>query len=229
MTDPQIVCPNCSTSIKLTESLAAPLVAETKRRFERQLADKEEQFGQREAKLRQAEQELVKSREAIDERVATQLKAERSKIAEAEAKRARLALADELGERDQRLAEMQQILAANSEKLASAQKAQADVLRKERELDDARREVDLTIEKKVQDSLVAVRDKARLDAEEALRGKVTEKEMQIAGMQRQIDDLRRKAEQGSQQLQGEVLEIELEGILRSRFPRDLIEDRKSVV
>ena len=68
MTDPQIVCPNCSTSIKLTESLAAPLVAETKRRFERQLAAKEEQFGQREAKLRQAEQELAKSREAIDER-----------------------------------------------------------------------------------------------------------------------------------------------------------------
>ena len=173
MTDPQIVCPNCSTSIKLTESLAAPLVAETKRRFERQLADKEEQFGQREARLKQAEQELAKSREAIDERVATQLKTERSKIAEAEAKRARLALADELGERDQRLAEMKEILAANSEKLASAQKAQADVLRKERELDDARREMELTVEKKVQDSLVAVRDKALLDAEEALRSKVT--------------------------------------------------------
>ena len=94
MTDPQIVCPNCSTSIKLTESLAAPLVAETKRRFERQLADREEQFGQREAKLRLAEQELAKSRETIDERVATQLKAERSRIAEAEAKRARLALLD---------------------------------------------------------------------------------------------------------------------------------------
>ena len=170
MTDPQIVCPNCSTSIKLTESLAAPLVAETKRRFERSLRPRKQQFGQREARLRQAEQELAKSREAIDERVATQLRAERSKIAEAEAKRARLALADELGQRDRRLAEMQQILAANSEKLARAQKAQADVLRKERELEDARREVDLTIEKKVQESLVAVRDKARLDAEEALRG-----------------------------------------------------------
>ena len=102
MTDPQILCPNCSTSIKLTESLAAPLVAETKRRFERQLADKEQQFSQREARLKQAEQELAKSSEAIDERVATQLKAERSKIAETEAKRARLALADELGQRDQR-------------------------------------------------------------------------------------------------------------------------------
>jgi hypothetical protein len=69
----------------------------------------------------------------------------------------------------------------------------------------------------------AVRDKARLEAEEALKAKVTEKETQIAGMQRQIEELRRKAEQGSQQLQGEALEIELEFLLRSRFPRDLIE------
>ncbi len=42
-------------------------------------------------------------------------------------------------------------------------------------------------------------------------------------MQRQIEELRRRADQGSQQLQGEALEIELESLLRSRFPRDLIE------
>src|SRR5690242_20642657 len=42
-------------------------------------------------------------------------------------------------------------------------------------------------------------------------------------MQRQIDELKRKAEQGSQQLQGEVQEIELEGTLRAKFPRDSIE------
>jgi hypothetical protein len=43
------------------------------------------------------------------------------------------------------------------------------------------------------------------------------KEAQIAGMQRQIEELRCKAEQGSRQLQGETLEIELEALLRSRF------------
>ena len=42
-------------------------------------------------------------------------------------------------------------------------------------------------------------------------------------MKIQIDDLRREAEQGSQQLQGETLELELESLLRNRFPRDLIE------
>jgi hypothetical protein len=68
-----------------------------------------------------------------------------------------------------------------------------------------------------------VRDKAKAEAEGALKSKVAEKEAQIAGMQRQIEELRRKADQGSQQLQGEALEIELESLLRSRFKSGLIE------
>ncbi|OIQ66305.1 hypothetical protein GALL_521280 [mine drainage metagenome] len=75
----------------------------------------------------------------------------------------------------------------------------------------------------MRDQLIAGRDRAKLEAEESLKVKVSEKEAQIAGMQRQIEELRRKAEQGSQQLQGEALEIELESLLRGRFPRDLIE------
>jgi hypothetical protein len=53
--------------------------------------------------------------------------------------------------------------------------------------------------------------------------KVSEKEEQISSMQRQIEDLRRKAEQGSQQLQGEVLELQLESMLAARFPMDVQE------
>ena len=108
-------------------------------------------------------------------------------------------------------------------RLAEAQKTQVDLLRKQRELDDAKRELDLTVEKQVQDSLAAVRDKAKQEAEEGLKLKVLEKEEQIASMQRQIEDLKRKAEQGSKQLQGEALELELESLLRAKFPRDIIE------
>jgi len=173
--------------------------------------------------LRQAREDLNKAREAVDEEVAKKLKAERASIAEAEARKARVALANELEQRDKQLAELQQILNTNNAKLAEAQQAQADVLRKQRELDDARRELDLNVEKKVEESLVAVHAKAKIDAEEGLKTKLSEKEQQISGMQRQIEDLRRKAEQGSQQLQGEALELELESLLRNRFPRDLIE------
>jgi hypothetical protein len=151
VTDPQIVCPNCRTEIKLTESLAAPLLTEARQQFERQLATKEADFGRREAQLKQMHDDLAKAREAIDEQVAVKLKAERGAIAETEAKKARLALADDLSQRDRQLADLQQILAANNEKLTEAQKAQTDMLRKQRELEDAKREVELTVEKKVQE------------------------------------------------------------------------------
>lgn len=223
VTEPQIVCPNCHTEIKLTESLAAPLVAETRRQFEQQLAAKEADFGRREAALKKTQDDLARAREAIDEQVAARLKVERASIAETEAKKARTALANDLEQRDRQLAELQQNLTANNAKLAEAQAAQAEIMRKSRELDDAKREVQLTVEKKVQENLTAIRDKAKLEAEESLKSKVSEKEAQIAGMQRQIEELQRKASQGSQQLQGEALELELESLLRGRFPRDLIE------
>jgi len=61
------------------------------------------------------------------------------------------------------------------------------------------------------------------EAEDGLKLKVAEKEQTINSMQKQIEELKRRAEQGSQQLQGEVQEIELEETLRMKFPRDLIE------
>jgi hypothetical protein len=64
---------------------------------------------------------------------------------------------------------------------------------------------------------------AKQEAEASLGLKVRERENQIAGMQRQIEDLKRRAEQGSQQSQGEALERQFEEILRGRFPLDRIE------
>jgi hypothetical protein len=108
-------------------------------------------------------------------------------------------------------------------KLAEAQKAQAEVTRKQRELEDAKRELELTVAKRVQAELDAACEKAKKEAEEELKLKVLEKEQTIASMQRQIEDLKRRAEQGSQQLQGEVQELEIESLLSSRFPRDMIQ------
>ncbi|MGH8527349.1 MAG: DUF2130 domain-containing protein, partial [Gammaproteobacteria bacterium] len=101
--------------------------------------------------------------------------------------------------------------------------AQAELIRKQRGLDDAQRELDLTIEKRVQEGLGATREQARKEVEEQLKFKVMEKEQTIASMHKQIEELKRKAEQGSQQLQGEVQELDLESLLSARFPRDTIE------
>jgi hypothetical protein len=223
MTEPTIVCPNCKSEIKLTESLAAPLIEATRLQFEHTIAEKEAEIAKREAAILEQKATIEKAREAIDEQVSHKLKTEREKIVAEEAKKARLILEIDIEQKAKENLDLQEVLKERDIKLAEAQKTQVDLLRKQRELDDAKRELDLTVEKQVQDSLAAVRDKAKQEAEEGLKLKVLEKEEQIASMQRQIEDLKRKAEQGSQQLQGEALELELESLLRAKFPRDIIE------
>ena len=223
MTEPTITCPNCGTEIKLTESLAAPLIKATRKQFEEKIAEKEVDVAKREGEIRAQQKSLEDAQKAIDEQVAVKLKSELGVVAKEEARKAKLAVAADLEAKVKDVADLQEILKKRDQKLAEAQKAQADVLVKQRELDDEKRELDLTIEKRVQASVEEVRSKAKKEAEDELKLKVSEKEEQIASMQRRIEELKQKAEQGSQQLQGEVMELELENTLRTKFPFDSIE------
>ena len=59
MTEPTITCPHCKTEIKLTESLAAPLIESTRRQFEQQLAQKDSDIATREQAMREKETQLA--------------------------------------------------------------------------------------------------------------------------------------------------------------------------
>jgi hypothetical protein len=222
-TEPTIVCPKCREEIKLTESLAAPLIEATRRAYEDRLAEKDTEVAKREAELRRQEEAVAEARSSLESQVRERLEQERSVIATQEAEKARRLLGDDLKQQAAEVAELKTVLAERESKLAEAQKAQVELTRKQRELDDQRRELELTVERRIQAGLGEAREKAKQEAEQGLQLKVREKEEQIASMQRQIEDLKRKAEQGSQQLQGEVLELELEDTLRAKFPRDSIE------
>lgn len=221
--EPILHCPNCNHEIRLTESLAAPLIEETRRRFQEQLANKDAEVARKIEALRQEREQLAKAREQIEDQVARRLAAERDQIVVAEAKKAREAAAVELQTKVAEADELRRILETNNAKLAEAQRAQAELMRKERALDEAKRELDLTVEKRVQSTVDDIRAKAKQEADEGARLRVLEKDQTIESMARTIEELKRKAEQGSQQSQGEVLEIELEELLRGRFPTDLIE------
>lgn len=227
MTEPTIICPNCNTEIKLNESLAAPLIAATRKQFEQQLAQKDSEIATREQAMRDKEKQLAEDKRKLDDKVAdqvaAQLKEERARVIAEESKKAKLASAAELENKARELAELQEVLKSREEKLAEAQKAQTELIKKQRELDDAIREQALTVEKRVQEGLDATRQQAKKEAEDEQRLKVMEKEQIIAGMQKQIEELKRKSEQGSQQLQGEVQELELETLLRGKFPHDTVE------
>jgi hypothetical protein len=223
MPEPTVVCPHCKIEIKLTESLAAPLLESVRRDYEQRLTQKDADMSKREKVLNERAETLEKAKQSLDQQIAQKLQFERGRIAAEEGQKAKLALGNDLDQKTRELNSLQEILKQRDAKLGEAQKAQAELIRKQRELDDAKRELDLTIQKRVQADLSAEREKAKKEAEEELKLKVMEKDQTITAMQKQIEDLKRRAEQGSQQLQGEVQELELEALLSAKFPRDTIQ------
>ena len=223
MPEPTVVCPQCRCEIKLTESLAAPLLESIRRDYEQRLHKKDADMAKREQLLTERAETLEKAKQSLDQQVEQKLQLERARIGADEARKAKLALGSELDHKVKEISVLQYVLKERDAKLADAQKAQAELIRKQRELDDAKRELDLTVAKRVQADLTTERDKAKREAEEELKLKVMEKDQTITAMQRQIEDLKRRAEQGSQQLQGEVQELELEAMLTAKFPRDAIQ------
>jgi hypothetical protein len=198
-------------------------LAETRQRFQEQLAIKDAEVSRKAEALRLEREQLARDREQVEDQVSNRLAAERSHLIAAEAKKARDSAAADLQAKEAEAAELRRTLEVNHAKLAEAQQQQAELMRRQRTLDEEKRELDLTVEKRVQASIAQIQIKARQEADEAARLRVAEKDQTIESMARTIEELKRKAEQGSQQSQGEVLELELEVLLRGRFPTDLVE------
>ena len=67
--EPTITCPNCKTVIRVTETLAAPLIAATRQQFEQQLLQKDEEVAKREAALREKEKQVAEVKRTLDEQI----------------------------------------------------------------------------------------------------------------------------------------------------------------
>jgi hypothetical protein len=78
MNEPTIICPSCKTEIKLTESLAAPLIQATRQEYEQKIVQKEIDVAKREATIRQQNADLIKAKASIDEQVAAILNSARA-------------------------------------------------------------------------------------------------------------------------------------------------------
>lgn len=223
MNEPTIICPHCKKEIKLTESLAAPLVDATRKEFEQRISKKDEELAAREAQLRSQKEAVEKDKNAIEEKIAERLKLERGKIAEEAKKQAKAVLGEELEQKVKAITDLQEVVKDRNEKLAAAQKEQAELVRKQTELDDKIRAADLAVAKGIQDGLATVRKQARDEAEGDLKLKLSDKEQTIASLAKQLEEMKQRAEQGSQQHQGETLELVLETVLTAKFPADKIE------
>src|SRR5947208_12335981 len=137
MAEPTIICPQCKTEIKLTESLAAPLLESVRRDYEQRLSQKDADMTKREQAITERAQFLEKAKATLDQQVAQKLQQERFRIAAEEQQKAKLALGNDLDQKVKEISILQEVLKQRDTKLAEAQKTQAELIRKQRELDDA--------------------------------------------------------------------------------------------
>lgn len=247
-----ITCPSCRHEFPLTDALTAQLkarfdvehrsrleeavrLAEARAKAElgQQLATLQKLLDEQSAKAREAEalqlefkrraleleegqrQALERARIETEERLRREAEEKiRALVAEAEA-RAR-------GQSSLELAELRRQLAEQEEKTRQAQARELELARQAEALRQRQQELDVEVERR----LAA----ARTEEEKRLRDLITqeqslklaERDKQIADLKRLIEEMRKKSEQGSQELQGEVLEIDIQTALERQFPHDLI-------
>lgn len=198
-----------------------------------ELRDKDEQLDEvrtqlkaaqeKELAIRKKEREIEQLQVQLDQRgleleqsLRKKLEAERDTLVSQARERAREELAVQLKDRETALAEAQT-------KVQEAAQKELALLKEKRELEEKARTVELEITRRTQEEIKKVREQALKELDEQHRLKLMENEQKVQALLKQIEDLKRRAEQGSQQAQGEVLEIALEELLRGLFPGDSIE------
>jgi hypothetical protein len=190
------------------------------RKSQEELDTKLQLAKQKESDLATKERLLADREASIQTQVNQRLAAERLNIVEHERENLRKELAPEIDIERKKAADLQA-------KLNETQKNELE-LRKERdELEQRTRELDLEIARRVDAERKAIHEKAAADADEKNRLRFAEYEKTIEAMREKLAEAERKATQGSQQLQGDVLELDFEAALRSAFPQDLVEPVKA--
>ncbi len=214
-----ITCPNCNSSIEVTEVMSAQLRMQLRQEFEKELRSREAEFAKRETAIKSLQETLTAERNSLEEKVASQvadgLKNQRQKLEADAFTKARESVSIELKDAQSQLNDTRS-------KLEAAQQLELQMRKERRELEEQKKSLELDVARRIDKERETIRETALRDADEQHRLKDAEKDKRITDLAKEIENLRRKAEQGSQQLQGEVLELDLESLLRQHFPYDEI-------
>jgi len=209
MPDQTIICPNCGKEIPLTETLFHQIKESLRKEYDDKAREKEQELARREKQVEDSEK-------TIEQRVSEKLKAEREKLKQDGKKEAEEAL---LLERK----DLQEQLAEKEKKIEESQSIELDLRKKVREAEEAKKDAELIVARRIDEEREKIEQKALEIYSEGHRLKDLEKDKKINDMAKMIEELKRKAEQGSMQTQGEVMELDLEALLKTRFPVDEVE------
>jgi len=219
MTDQTIKCQKCGAEIPLTQALTGQIEQSIKLKYEADSAAKDKQVQAKLREINQQARELEERMEAIDEQVAEQVKAKQRVIAEKERKKI-------LVEQAELTKALEEELQEKTKKLHETQKQELELRKQQRQLEQEAKEMKLTVQRQIDEERKKIEEQAGKEAAEKEQLKLREKDDQLAAMKRQIDELKRKAEVGSQEAQGEALEGALQDVLQQTFPFDTFEEVK---
>lgn len=219
MPEQMIKCPNCGTDIKLTEALTETIKSSLRGDVEAEAAKGQAELLKKQKAIDAKEKALSEREHSVNEAVEEKLLAERESLK----KEALLKAEKEYGAKAKSLEEE---LEAKSKKLVDAEKKELNLLKLQRELEEAKQSVDLEVERKITEERKKLQEEASKRAEESQQLKIKEKDDLIENMKKQMADMQRRAELGSQEAQGEALEGQLLITLRATFPFDVFEEIK---
>jgi len=212
----RIRCPNCGTNIPLSKALSHKIEEGIRQEYEAKASESAARIRSREASLEKERKELDAAREEADRVIAEKLRVERVALLRKAREKAREELQVELKD-------MKEDSAEQARRLEAARKAELALRKKARELEEGKKNLDVELARRLDEEREKIRQQSLEMFSEEHRLKDMEKEKKIGDMLKTIEELKRKGEQGSMQTQGEVLELDLEALLRSRFPTDEIE------
>jgi len=202
MAEEQIKCPHCGKTVELSQALTKDIETRLRGDFESQAEKTRKHF----------ECEIEKREEAFRGRLEENRRQLEEKVRKQAADEVRL-----------ELTEAREALEQKERRLAESEKKELELRREKRALEEREKMLELEMTRRLDSERHKIEEQMALTYEESHRLKEKEKDQQIESMRKTIDELKRKAEQGSQQTQGEVLETELEENLRAEFPFDKIE------
>ena len=194
--------------------------------LQRELSEKSKQVQQLNAsraeveRLKREKEELARSIEAQAEaKLSEALKAEREKIA--------AQLTEQIEQRHKAQEELLRAeLNEKDDALKQLQRTRLEVEKLKREKEQIALDAELKAQAALSEQLVKERERLQKQIEQQSELKLKEKDKQLADLHHQLEEARRKAEQGSMQLQGEVQELAIESWLADHFPFDTIDEIK---
>ncbi len=223
-----IKCPNCGTIIDVENVLAADIEQKLQQQYQDKLHQSLNKVEEEKRKLL-ADQVLFEEKKKNENEIfAQKLQQEKQKLETEIQEQLRKTIAADY---ENKLRMLENNNAETEEKLKEARKKELEFLQKEQQLKNKEAELEITLQKKMQQERTVIADQIRTQETEknnlketTYQLKVKELELQLDEQKKLADEMKRRAEQSSMQRQGESQEILLEEILKENFPFDIIEE-----